>query len=104
VYGHYARWAAQLDSKASPWTKLKRLTTATKPTRLALSRQSNRTRVCLLLEQEQTLVSTGAECIGSLMTEGSIKICRRIEVAKTPENELLKFWSGAALRIRNRDR
>ena len=23
---------------------------------------------------------------------------------QTPENELLKFWSGAALRIRNRDR
>jgi hypothetical protein len=38
------------------------------------------------------------------MTQSRHRICRRIEVAKTPENELLKFWCGAALQIRNRDR
>ena len=31
-------------------------------------------------------------------------LTRRIEAAKTPENELLKFWCGDALQIRNRDR
>src|ERR1700730_7408410 len=38
------------------------------------------------------------------LTRSGHRICRRIEVAKTPENELLKFWCGAALQIRNQDR